>query len=281
MLNSDPQLMEDPEVETYKVWPTQSNRQLFVNIVSSENRAALRQSYREHWLAKRDQVKEYSTIPSMLRAYDYFYGRIKHSVETDDLLDDLDEAPEAAGAEDVTTDDETPLELKLDAIWQSLLEEFKVVEIVLDEGDDAQVIFETLNDRGEPLLAADLVRNNIFQRADARGEDAESLFKSTGNPSRTDSGVLWKNRDATKATYRVFLANFIAGKIAGEVTISKLFSEYKAFLRSARNSTTPRYATVLPRFRTWSVTGKSTGRSLSARRAHHSPYFQPGCVLGT
>src|SRR5690606_16819656 len=67
VLNSDPQLMEDPEVEIFKVWPTQSNRQLFVDIISSESRAALRQSYLDHWLAKRDQVKEYSTIPSMLR----------------------------------------------------------------------------------------------------------------------------------------------------------------------------------------------------------------------
>lgn len=37
VLNSDPHLMEDPDVEIYKVWPTQSNRQLFVDIVSSEN----------------------------------------------------------------------------------------------------------------------------------------------------------------------------------------------------------------------------------------------------
>ncbi len=245
MLNSDPQLMEDPEIEIFKVWPTQSNRQLFVNIVSSEDRAALRQEYREHWLTKRDQVKEYSTIPSMLRAYDYFYGRIKHSVETDDLLDDLDEAPELEDVKDVNTVDETPLELKLDAIWQSLLEEFKVVEIVLDEGDDAQVIFETLNDRGEPLLAADLVRNNIFQRADARGEDAEALFKKHWKPFEDGFwSMLEKQGRYKKQRIEFFLANFIAGKIAGEVTISKLFSEYKAFLRPTRNSASPRYATT-------------------------------------
>src|SRR5690606_14973976 len=122
VLNSDPQLMEDPEVEIFKVWPTQSNRQLFVDIISSESRAALRRAYLDHWLAKRDAVKEYSTIPSMLRAYDYFYGRIKHSVETDDLLDDLDEAPDTEGVEETAADDSIPMELKLDAIWQSLLE---------------------------------------------------------------------------------------------------------------------------------------------------------------
>lgn len=245
VLNSDPHLMEDAEVEIYKVWPTQSNRQLFVDIVSSEDRVALRRTYLDHWLAKRDQVKEYSTIPSMLRAYDYFYGRIKHSVETDDLHDDLDEAPDVEGAEGAAADDSIPHELKLDAIWQSLLEEFKVVEIVLDEGDDAQVIFETLNDRGEPLLAADLVRNNIFQRADARGEDAEALFKRHWKPFEDSFwSAMEKQGRYKKQRIEFFLANFIAGKIAGEVTISKLFSEYKAFLRPARNSTLPRYDTV-------------------------------------
>lgn len=247
VLNSDPHLMEDSEVEIYKVWPTQSNRQLFVNIVSSEDRASLKKAYADHWYAnaRRDQVKENSSVPSMLRAYGYFYDRIRHSVETDDLHDDLVEAPDTVTDIASSAEDEVPRELKLDAIWQSLLEEFKVVEIVLDEGDDAQVIFETLNDRGEPLLAADLVRNNIFQRADARGENAESLFKKHWTPFEH---AFWSQMEKQgrykKQRIEFFLSNFIAGKIAGDVTISKLFSEYKAFLRPARNGTTPRYTTV-------------------------------------
>jgi hypothetical protein len=248
VLNSDPHLMEDPDIEIYKVWPTQSNRQLFVDIVASESRAALKTLHGDHWYAKvqRDQVKEYTSTPSMLRAYGYFYDRIRHAVETDDLQDDLVEAPETEeGAEAKASDDAVPKELKLDAIWQSLLEEFKVVEIVLDEGDDAQVIFETLNDRGEPLLAADLVRNNIFQRADARGEDAEALFKKHWKPFEAPFWAeMEKQGRYKKQRVEFFLANFIAGKVAGEVTISKLFSEYKSFLRPARNSAATRYASV-------------------------------------
>lgn len=247
VLNSDPQLMEDADVEIYKVWPTQSNRKLFTDIISSESRAALRKLYSDYWYARtqRDQVKEFTSTPSMLRAYGYFYDRIKHSVETDDLHDDLVEAPDTEEDATQTTDDDVPKELKLDAIWQSLLEEFKVVEIVLDEGDDAQVIFETLNDRGEPLLAADLVRNNIFQRADARGEDAEALFRKHWKPFEHHSwSQMEKQGRYKKQRIEFFLANFIAGKIAGEVTISKLFSEYKSFLRPARNSAPPRYLNV-------------------------------------
>lgn len=259
VLNSDPHLMEDPDVEIYKVWPTQSNRQLFMDIVSSENRAALKKAYGDHWYAnaQRDQIKEYASTPSMLRAYGYFYDRIKHSVETDDLHDDLVEVPDTEDPATQASDDMIPKELKLDAVWQSLLEEFKVVEIVLDEGDDAQVIFETLNDRGEPLLAADLVRNNIFQRADAHGEDAETLFKEHWKPfEHSFWSQMEKQGRYKKQRIEFFLANFIAGKIAGDVTISKLFSEYKSFLRPARNSTVPRYASVLAEIKDLEAYGK-------------------------
>jgi hypothetical protein len=247
-MNSDPQLMEQADVEIFKVWPTQGDRELFLDVVSSENRQALRKKYGDYWYKTqgRDQILEYSTVPKLLGAYGYFYDRIRHSVETDDLHSDLEEAPEEM-EEGTPLDNEIPPELKLDAIWQSLLEEFKVVEIVLEEGDDAQVIFETLNDRGEPLLAADLVRNNIFQRADATigPAGAEKLFSSQWKPFDDPFWLLLEKQGRyNKQRIEFFLANFIAGKIASDVTISKLFSEYKAFLKPPRDSVKPRYPTV-------------------------------------
>jgi hypothetical protein len=67
-------------------------------------------------------------------------------------------SPEAPGddtEEAAAADDGTPDEVKLDALWQALVEEFKVVEIVLEDGDDAQVIFETLNERGDASTMGD------------------------------------------------------------------------------------------------------------------------------
>ena len=240
--------MEQPDFEVFKVWPTQGDRELFIDIVSSESRDALRKKYGDFWYKTkgRDQVVEYSTAPKLLGAYGYFYDRIRHSVETDDLHSDLEEVPDEA-EEGSDLDNEIPRELKLDAIWQSLLEEFKIVEIVLEEGDDAQVIFETLNDRGEPLLAADLVRNNIFQRADANlGPDkAEKLFSAHWKPFDDPFwSQLEKQGRYNKQRIEFFFANFIAGKIASDVTISKLFSEYKAFLKPSKDSVKPRYSDV-------------------------------------
>ncbi len=233
LLNRDPQLMEKPDIEIFKVWPTQYDRELFTDIITLGGRDALREKYAIYFYVSRDKIYEYQTTPRPLGAYGYFYDQIKHAVETDDLEDEFYEAPEANGASaGGTSGDEIPRELKLDAIWQSLVEEFKVVEITLEEGDDAQVIFETLNERGEPLLAADLVRNNIFQRADAAHEQAEKLFATYWKRFEDE---FWEQPERQgrykKPRIEFFLANYIAGQIAGEVNLTKLFSEYKAFIK--------------------------------------------------
>lgn len=245
LLNDKPHLMEDAEVEIYKVWPTQFDRDLFIDIIATD-RANLRKKYKSHFYAKRDKVYEYNTVPRLLAAYGYFFDRIKHAVESDDLDDEFAPEVEDTAEEEAPTQAAAhPDEVRLDAIWQALVEEFKVVEIILEEGDDAQVIFETLNERGEPLLAADLVRNNIFHRADAAGEKAEKLFakhwKEFEDPFWS---VEEKQGRYKKPRIEFFLANFIAGKIAGEVNLTKLFSEYKAFLKPRGKSTVPRYASI-------------------------------------
>jgi hypothetical protein len=69
-MNSDPQLMEQPKVEIFKVWPTQGDRELFLDIVSSENRQALRKKYGDYWYKTqgRDQILEYNTVPKLIGA---------------------------------------------------------------------------------------------------------------------------------------------------------------------------------------------------------------------
>ena len=237
LVNEKQHLMGDPDIEKFKVWPTKYDRELFQDIVMA-GRPELRKKYRQHFYKGRDKIYEYRTIPNLLGAYGYFFDRIKHAVESDDLEDDFAETIETKEEESTGEDsnsektDRMIKERRLDALWEALTEEFKVVEIRLEEGDDAQVIFETLNERGEPLLAADLVRNNIFHRADARKERAEKLFdrywKDFEDPFWS---IMEKQGRYKKVRIEFFLANFIAGKVVGEVTLSKLFSEYKAFVK--------------------------------------------------
>ena len=47
-----------------------------------------------------------------------------------------------------------------------LLNGLQLVVIQLEADEDSQEIFETLNARGTPLTAADLIKNFVFQRLD-------------------------------------------------------------------------------------------------------------------
>ena len=247
IFNEKEHLMEEPEVERYKVWPTEYDRELLQDVLCV-GRSDLRNKYDNHFYKTRDDIYPYATVPNILGAYGYFFGRIKHAIETDDLEDDYyeesaDQEGDIPSGEQFT--DATQTELRLDAIWEALVEEFKVVEIVLEEGDDAQVIFETLNDRAEELLATDLVRNNIFQRADANLECAEKLFAQHW---RHFEDPFWQVKEKQgrykKARSELFLGNFVAGKLGEEITLSKLFSEYKAFVKSSYASPSPFYRNV-------------------------------------
>ncbi len=58
LLNRGPQLMEYPDVEIFKVWPTQYDRELFTDIITIGGREALRAKYSEIFTRHRT---EYST----------------------------------------------------------------------------------------------------------------------------------------------------------------------------------------------------------------------------
>ena len=181
LFNDKQHLMENAEVEKFKVWPTQYDRELFQDIMTVGQKE-LRKKYADCFYKGQDRIYPYRRVPKLLGAYGYFYNEIKNAVNSDELEDEhiigngdavVEKGKESRDSVDASRANTI---CRLDALWESLIEEFKVVEIRLEEGDDAQVIFETLNDRSEPLLAADLIRNNIFHRADARGEKAEKLF---------------------------------------------------------------------------------------------------------
>ncbi|MEA3549233.1 DUF262 domain-containing protein [Pseudarthrobacter sp. C1] len=62
---------------------------------------------------------------------------------------------------------------RLSALTAVLSDRLFVVAINLSVLDDDQLIFETLNDRGTPLLAADLVKNWMFQQGETLGADVD------------------------------------------------------------------------------------------------------------
>ena len=75
---------------------------------------------------------------------------------------------------------------RLDALSTALWKRLIVVTIDLDPGDNAQMIFETLNARGTPLLAGDLIKNHLFQVATIQGADIDALYRDRWQSLDTD-----------------------------------------------------------------------------------------------
>jgi hypothetical protein len=153
-------------------------------------------------------------------------------------LQDDDESPSVSPADDSP---DAPIK-RLNALLEALLKHLKLVVINLSESDDAQVIFETLNSKAEPLLAMDLVRNNIFHRAAGQGESAEALFEAKWRPF---SASFWK-ADAPRAKPRRpridhFLSHALTAQTGEEISLRELYSEYRAFTRPKGK---PRFLTV-------------------------------------
>jgi hypothetical protein len=153
-------MMADPKVDKFKVWPTQLDRNQFSDVVEAGSRKEIEH---RHPLTWRKYARRPEPRPRMVAAYLFFYDRLSEFF--------LGAASDNAIAADL------PLPDRLDECFQALKSAVQVVVIDLDQDDDPQVIFETLNARGEPLLPADLVRNFIFLRAARHGESAEALYE--------------------------------------------------------------------------------------------------------
>lgn len=161
----------DPLVR-FKLTPTPSDREIFHDIIDIDYPKVRAKYQRFYWGSGVPK----NTPFRALRAYDLFRKWISDFAlngPSDAEPDTEDEAVEAA---DEGTTPEV-IEQRLDALLSAVLAQMKLVVITLGEGDDAQVIFETLNSKGEPLLAMDLVRNNIFHRAEKQTTATDELYK--------------------------------------------------------------------------------------------------------
>jgi hypothetical protein len=68
----------------------------------------------------------------------------------------------------IACDDGDTREHRLFGLLQALRTALQVVVIELEGDDDPQISFETLNGRGQPLLASNLIQNYIFMQVAKR-----------------------------------------------------------------------------------------------------------------
>lgn len=206
--------MAEPEIDRFKVWPTQLDRGYFSDVMTLGSCEAI---IDKHPLTRRKYARKPDPRPKMIEAYLYFDEAVRR------FFLGTEEEPPLAGS--------MPLEDRIDQAFRAMKSALHVVAIDLDRDDDPQVIFETLNARGEPLLPADLLRNYIFLRAGRMGESQEELYERYW---RDFDDEFWRTVVTQGRLKRprsdLFMQHFLASRQAVDIPIKHLYVEYRHWI---------------------------------------------------
>lgn len=211
----------------FKLTPTPSDQEMFHDIVE-EKYSTIRSRYGKHYWGGRVPK---NTQFRALRAYEEFYRLIDHFAQFGSAeLSEDDEVDGKLPTIGDETDTSEAIQARLEVMLTALLNRMKLVVITLEEDDDAQVIFETLNSKGEPLLAMDLVRNNVFYRAEKEKAEVEDLYQDLWDPF---DHSWWKEpapfARPTRSRIDHFLAHVLAAETGQKISMRELYAEYRAF----------------------------------------------------
>jgi uncharacterized protein with ParB-like and HNH nuclease domain len=238
-------MMADPAIDKFKVWPTQLDRPQFTDVIASGSREEVE---RRHPLRKKPYARKFDPRPRMVEAYLFFFAQL-----TRFFLGEEGEPPLAG---------QHPIATRVDECFQTLRNALMVVVIDLQRDDDPQVIFETLNARGEPLLPADLLRNYIFFRA---GRDKLVVEDVYAKYWAHFDDEFWreevKQGRLTRPRSDLFMQHFLASHQGQDIPIKHLYVEYRYWLETAKP-----FADVTEELTTLSRQGKQFRRIIAPDR---------------
>jgi hypothetical protein len=202
-------VMENPEVEQFKLWPSLVDRRVFVAIVdpNADLDAIARKPSDEEGLVRR-----------AVEAHAYFKSQIEAHARSIDGFD----------------------EHRFEILFEALQEGLAIVSIELERGDDPQTIFESLNSRGVPLSPGDLMRNFIFQRAKGMGQAegslvVDKLYEKHWLPL---DGGFWSQIDSRGRQSRPrldwMLTDHLSMHVGDLVSVESLFRSYQRWIFNDR-----------------------------------------------
>jgi hypothetical protein len=210
--------------EQLKVWPTNANRAAFTAVMSADG------SPPGHVNAPGNRIDE---------AFAYFTERI-----TEYVTGSGEDETEPSGG--ITTGSDSQLATspvadnaqpspdlavaaRVERLRITLCDLLKVVSITLEADDNAQVIFETLNARGTPLLALDLVKNAAFHQAARQGRDTDTLYEQVWRPQLDDGYWRQERRQGrlNRPIAELFLMHWLTMTLERLIPATELFATFR------------------------------------------------------
>ena len=202
--------MADPEREKFKLWSSSYDRPYYLKI-ATQDLEELRKCF-PNYFYKNGNLN--SNAPKMLQAYWHLLTNVREFIKEQN-------------------DDDISHDASLSAILHGFLNGFQIVVVQLDEHDDAQSIFSSLNGNAEPLTAFDLIRNDIFHRAAKKGEDNDELFEKKWQNLETD---FWKEEVKQGRLKRPrtdhLITHSLVSEMAKEISTGRVVHEYKIYSES-------------------------------------------------
>ncbi len=230
-------VMENPEAERYKLWPSLTDRRAFVAIIDPSTDLDA--------IAPRPADEDGYVRPAVA-AHEWFRTKVADHVSSNGSFD----------------------EYRLETLFEALKEGLAAVSIELEGGDDPQTIFETLNSRGVDLTSADLMRNFIFQRAKGMGQTdgslvVDKLYQQHWLPL---DGAFWLHHAARGRQFRTRLEWMLTDHLSmhtGElVSVESLFDQYRRWIMNSCP-----FDSVLDELSSISATAKVERRLFEQKRA--------------
>jgi len=126
------------------------------------------------------------------------------------------------------------------ALKETLLDGFDIVLIALRETDEAQKIFESLNNYAKPLTTFDLIRNNVFDRAAkdgvAKGVPSKDVKLFESSDWQQMEKPYWEGKADNRKTgwnthIEAYVARMLVAKMRKEFRFNRneIFRTYKEF----------------------------------------------------
>ena len=158
--------------------------------------------------------------------------------------------------------------VKAKELTDVLLDGLQLVSIELEASENSQEIFETLNARGTPLTAADLVRNFVFQRLEAEGGDTTKAYREDW-PFETK---FWTKEVSVGRNFvsrsSLFLNQWLVARTGEEISPQATFTRFKSYVELEAGH---KMADLLPvikkqaqQYEAWTEAAARPGGSLDA-----------------